>query len=106
MKKTPEDFYCIAGTRGPLAALAYATREGESPESIHQDLPALSLKQAFGAMTFCLVREATVAVYLERLDRHFEQLRRSSPLLPTETKRRLAAARAARTALKAQWTRS
>lgn len=46
--------YYVSGARVSLDSLVYAFRAGESPESIQQDFPSLSLEQVYGAIAFYL----------------------------------------------------
>lgn len=47
-----DEEYWIEGTRISLDSVVYAFLEGESPESIAQNFPLLSLEQIYGAITF------------------------------------------------------
>ncbi len=49
-----EGGYYVAGTRVSLDSLVYAFRGGESPETIQQQFPSLSLEQVYGAIAFYL----------------------------------------------------
>jgi uncharacterized protein (DUF433 family) len=55
-----EGGYYVAGTRVSLDSLVYAFRIGESPETIQQQLPSLSLEQVYGAIAFYLGHQAEV----------------------------------------------
>ncbi len=46
--------YWIEGIRISLDSVVYAFLNGESPESITQNFPLLSLEQVYGAITFYL----------------------------------------------------
>jgi uncharacterized protein (DUF433 family) len=45
-----EGGYYVAATRVSLDSLVYAFRSGESPETIQQQFPSLSLEQVYGAV--------------------------------------------------------
>jgi uncharacterized protein (DUF433 family) len=55
-----EGGYYVAGTRVSLDSLVYAFRSGESPETIHQQFPILSLEQVYGAIAFYLGHQTEV----------------------------------------------
>ena len=77
--------YWIEGTRISLDSVVYSFLNGESPESIAQNFPLLSLEQVYGAITFYLANREIVDTYLEEGEAEFKQLQRScrekSPLL-------------------------
>src|SRR5947207_9586430 len=52
--------YYVAGTRVSLDSLVYAFRGGESPETIQQQFPTLSLEQVYGAIAFYLGHQVEV----------------------------------------------
>jgi Protein of unknown function (DUF433) len=82
--------YWIVGTRISLDSVVYSFLEGESPESIAQNFPLLSLEQVYGAITFYLANREFVDVYLEEGEAEFRQLQEScrekSPLLDQKLK--------------------
>jgi hypothetical protein len=59
--------------------------EGESPESIAQNFPLLSLEQVYGAIAFYLANRELVDAYLKKGEAEFQGLQQScrerSPLL-------------------------
>src|SRR5437660_12784628 len=55
-----ESGYYVAGTRVSLDSLVYAFRSGESPETIQQQFPTLTLEQVYGAIAFYLGHQAEV----------------------------------------------
>ncbi len=77
--------YWIEGTRISLDSVVYSFLNGESPESIAQNFPLLSLEQVYGAITFYLANREIVDAYLEEGEVEFQQLKQSckekSPLL-------------------------
>jgi hypothetical protein len=77
--------YWLKGTRISLDSVVYSFLNGESPESIAQNFPLLSLEQVYGAITFYLANQEMVDVYLEEGEAEFQQLQQSfrnkSPLL-------------------------
>ncbi len=52
--------YYVAETRVSLDSLVYAFRSGESPETIQQQFPSLSLEQVYGAIAFYLGHQTDV----------------------------------------------
>ena len=52
--------YYVIGARVSLDSLVYAFRSGESPETIQQQFPSLSLEQVYGAIAFYLRNQAEV----------------------------------------------
>jgi uncharacterized protein (DUF433 family) len=77
--------YWINGTRISLDSVVYAFLNGESPESIAQNFPLLSLEQVYGAIAFYLANQELVDSYLAEGEAEFRQLQEScrekSPLL-------------------------
>jgi uncharacterized protein (DUF433 family) len=50
----------VAATRVSLDSLVYAFRSGESPETIQQQFPSLSLEQVYGAIASYLGHQGEV----------------------------------------------
>jgi uncharacterized protein (DUF433 family) len=77
--------YWIAETRISLDSVVYSFLDGESPESIAQNFPLLSLEQVYGAIAFYLANREFVDAYLKTGEAEFQQLQQScqekSPLL-------------------------
>jgi Protein of unknown function (DUF433) len=77
--------YWIAQTRISLDSVVYSFLNGESPESIAQNFPFLSLEQVYGAIAFYLANRELVDDYLEDGEAEFRRLQQSckekSPLL-------------------------
>ena len=75
--------YYIKGTRVSLDSLVYSFKDGESPESIRQNFPSLTLEQVYGAISFYLGHQADVDVNIcegeEQLDRSIPPLSQSRP---------------------------
>src|SRR5260370_15865003 len=68
----------VAGARVSLDSLVYAFRGGESPESIQQNFPSLTLEQVYGAIAFYLGHQAEVDANIRQGE---EELRRLVPPL-------------------------
>jgi uncharacterized protein (DUF433 family) len=70
--------YYIAGTRVSLDSVVYAFREGDSPETIQQNFPSLSLEQIYGAIAFYLGHQREVDANIRQGE---DELRRLVPPL-------------------------
>lgn len=70
-----DEGYWIVGTRISLDSVVYAFLVGESPESIAQNFPLLSLEQVYGAITFYLVNQELVDSYLRKGEEEIEKQR-------------------------------
>lgn len=69
--------YWLAGTRISLDSVVYSFLNGESPESIVQNFPLLSLEQVYGAIAFYLANREMVNAYLKEGEIEFQQLQQS-----------------------------
>jgi uncharacterized protein (DUF433 family) len=58
--------YWVEGTRISLDSVIYCFLNGETPESIAQNFPLLSLEQVYGAITFYLANQELVDAYLKQ----------------------------------------
>jgi uncharacterized protein (DUF433 family) len=80
-----EEEYWLEGTRISLDSVVYSFLNGESPESIAQNFPLLSLEQVYGAIAFYLANRELVDAYLKKGEAEFQELQQScrekSPLL-------------------------
>jgi uncharacterized protein (DUF433 family) len=70
--------YYVAGTRVSLDSVAYAFRDGESPETIQQNFPSLTLEQVYGAIAFYLGRQDEVDANIRQGE---EEVHRLAPPL-------------------------
>jgi uncharacterized protein (DUF433 family) len=52
--------YYVVGARVSLDSIIYAFRGGESPETIQQNFPSLTLEQVYGAIAFYLGHQTEV----------------------------------------------
>ena len=77
--------YYVSGTRVSLDSLVYSFRAGDSPETIRQNFPTLSLEQVYGAIAFYLGHEREVDANIEEGEREAESsvpsLKQSRPEL-------------------------
>lgn len=65
----------VAGSRVSLDSVVVAFRQGDSPESIRESYPLLSLEQVYGAIAYYLAHEAEVDGYLKHQDELWQQER-------------------------------
>jgi uncharacterized protein (DUF433 family) len=70
--------YYVKGTRISLDSIVYSFKDGESPETIRQNFPALTLEQVYGAIAFYLAHRADVDTNIREGE---EELERSVPPL-------------------------
>ena len=77
--------YWVAGTRVSLDSMVCGFLRGQSPESIVQSFPVLTLEEVYGAVTFYLANRAAVDACLQQGEADFERLRlaarEANPLL-------------------------
>lgn len=81
--------YRINGTRVSLDSVVYSWLRGDTPETIADNFPALTLERVYGALAFYLAHQEEIDQYLhqgaaeyEKLrQRHLEQLRTTRPQL-------------------------
>lgn len=68
-----------------LDSVVYQFLQGESPESIIQAFPSLSLEQVYGGLTFYVAHRDEIDEYLKLGEARFEELasasREANPLL-------------------------
>lgn len=67
--------YRVAGTRVSLDSVVCAFWRGESPESIVDSFPDLTLEQTFGAVAYYLAHQPEIDAYLKAGDAEFEKIR-------------------------------
>jgi uncharacterized protein (DUF433 family) len=77
--------YYVAGTPVSLDSVVYAFRGGESPETIRQNFPSLTLEEVYGAIAFYLSHQAEVDANIRGGEEEFERsvppLRQTKPEL-------------------------
>lgn len=75
--------YYVGDTRVSLDSVVYDFLDGETPEAIVQDFPALTLEQVYGSITFYLAHRAEIDAYLQegsaQYERDREAERQASP---------------------------
>lgn len=67
--------YRITGTRISLDSVVYAFLNGQTPESIIDSFPLLTLEQVYGAIAFYLAHRTAIDEYLRQGEAEFEILR-------------------------------
>lgn len=70
--------YWIAGTRVSLDSIVYAFHEGQTPESIAQSFPSVSLEKIYGAIAFYLAHREQIDHYLTLARADYEAKRRAA----------------------------
>lgn len=77
--------YYVAGTRMSLDSVVYSFKSGDSPETIRQNFPSLTLEQVYGAIAFYLAHQEEVDANIhegeEDLERRVPHLSQSRPEL-------------------------
>lgn len=85
----------VGQTRVMLDGVVVGYWEGDSPESIRQQYPSLSLEDVYGAMAYYLANREEVDAYLERQEKLWQELRAEQDRNPSPLVQRLRALRAA-----------
>jgi len=84
-----EGNYFVKGSRVSLDSLVYGFLNGESPETIRDNFPSVTLEQVFGAIAFYLAHETEIDLYLRRKKEAFDEAHRLQARLPTDLRARL-----------------
>lgn len=69
--------YWIEGTRISLDSVVYSFLNGESPESIAQYFPLLTLEQVYGSIAFYLANRELIDQYLKDAETEFLKMRQT-----------------------------
>lgn len=88
-----ETTYFVRGSRVSLDSVVHSFLNGDSAESIRDNLPTLTLEQVYGAIAYYLGHQAEIDAYLEAGQEDFEQGRRSQAHISDELRTRLDRAR-------------
>jgi uncharacterized protein (DUF433 family) len=67
--------YRVAGTRVSLDSIVYCFWNGDSPESIAQSFPVLTLEQVFGAIAYYLDHQDEIDEYLKQGEADYDAMR-------------------------------
>ena len=70
-----DDAYRVAGTRVSLDSIVYCFWNGDSPESIAQSFPVLTLEQVFGAIAYYLDHQDDIDEYIKLGEVDYEAMR-------------------------------
>ncbi|QZZ23257.1 DUF433 domain-containing protein [Leptothermofonsia sichuanensis E412] len=73
-----EGCYRVIGKRVSLDPIVYAFLAGQSPESIVQSFPLLTLEEVYGAIAFYLANRSAIDEYLIEGEKIFETLRQQA----------------------------
>lgn len=80
-----EGAYRISGTRVSLDSVVYGWLSGQSPESIVDSYPVLTLEQVHGALAYYLAYQEEIEQYLRQGEAEFETLRQELSRKLSET---------------------
>jgi len=86
----------ISGSRVSLGSVVHAFWAGETPETICQAYPSLTLEQAYGAIAYYLANRDSVDTELATQDAETSRLREEARARNANLRSRLATARVAR----------
>ena len=67
--------YKIGATRVSLDSVIYSWLQGDSPETIADNFPALTLEQVYGTIAFYLAHQDEIDEYLQQGETEAEQLK-------------------------------
>jgi len=70
--------YRVAGSRVSLDSIVYSFWNGESPETIAQSFPTLTLEQVYGAIAFYLSHQAEIDDYIRQGEAEYEAMRQAA----------------------------
>jgi uncharacterized protein (DUF433 family) len=80
-----DEVYRVAGTRVALDSIVRRFWEGDTPESIVQSFPVLTLEQVYGAIAYYLRHQECIDTYLKQAEAEeaaiVEQLRHQNRAL-------------------------
>ncbi|MEG3844991.1 DUF433 domain-containing protein [Microcoleus sp. herbarium14] len=74
--------YWVKGTRIAIDSVVCAFQKGESPESIVQSFPLLTLEQVYGSIAFYLANRTEIDAYMEVEEAAFDAM--PQPLQSTD----------------------
>jgi uncharacterized protein (DUF433 family) len=72
------DVYRVAGTRVSIDSVVYCFWNGESPESIVQSFPTLTLEQVFGTIAYYLDHQEEIDDYINQGESEYEVKREAA----------------------------
>ncbi|BDC52380.1 hypothetical protein F183_A46950 [Bryobacterales bacterium F-183] len=77
----------VKGKRVSLDSIVYAFQNGESPESIREAFPVLTLADVYGAISYYLDHPDEMKAYLERQQQRWQELQATHPMPESFLKR-------------------
>lgn len=89
--------YRISGTRVSLDSIVYAFLDGDSPETIRESFPVLTLEQVYGGIAYYLAHRDEIDEHLRLEEADFEARRQLWRERNPELYERLQAARRSKT---------
>ena len=87
-----EGHYFVHGSRVSLDSVVYGFLNGDSPETIRNNFPSLSLEQVYGTIAFYLGRQAEMDAYLHAGKAAYERARHSQTHISKDLRARIALA--------------
>src|SRR4029078_171691 len=90
-RKTPDGAWRVGDSDISLDSVAIGFQQGESPETIQQNYPSLTLEEVYGAGAFYLANQAEINEYLKHRERLWDELRERSRTNPSPVVARLRA---------------
>jgi uncharacterized protein (DUF433 family) len=84
-----EGNYFIRGSRVSLDSVVYGFLDGESPETILDNFPTLTLEQVYGAIAYYLGHHAAIDAYLKQKGAAYEEARRSQNHVSADLRARI-----------------
>jgi len=81
--------YRVGSTGVMLDSVLAGFQDGDSPETIKQNYPALSLEDVYGSIAYYLGNREEVEAYLKRQDALWDSLRKESEANPSPIMERL-----------------
>lgn len=70
--------YRVAGSRVSLDSIVYSFWNGDSPESIVQSFPVLTLEQVYGAIAYYLDHQDEIDQYIKQGEADYEAKREAA----------------------------
>src|SRR5256885_10792454 len=84
-----DENYFVRGSRVSLDSVVYGFRDGESPETIRDNFPTLSLERIYGAIAFYLGHQAEIDAYLKAKMAAYDDARRSQTHVSDDLRARI-----------------
>lgn len=78
VEQTPEGSWRLCNSRVSLDSIVHAWRDGQSPETIAEEFPTISVEQVYGAIAFYLHNQDEIDRYLSDQDKAWETLQQQS----------------------------